>query len=182
VTDITEPNDDENTGNSELMPPGAKEPAMFTDDELRGMDSWEAAMAAVTEAHGGVAVADEELGTGFGLLESDDKARLIGVPCLFVEWRFNPGAYGEPFVSAGVIAKIPGGIARYIVNDGSTGIRDQLQSFTERTGKRGGLYSAKGLRRSDYTKMIWNDKLQKEVETPATTFYIDTAPDVKTQA
>lgn len=138
----------------------------FETDELAGIKSFDDALALVKEKMGdsSVGVADQEIGDGFKLLENKDL--LSSVECLFVTWDFHQGDHGE-FVSAKVVT-IDG--AKYIVNDGSSGIRDQLMSYSAKKNSQGGLFCRKGLRRSDYKYTDENG-----VEKPATTYYLDTS-------
>lgn len=86
----------------------------------------------------------DEMGNGFAILK--DKAKLIGVRCLFLKWRFTDGDFGR-FVNVAVLT--PDG-SKYIVNDGSTGIGDQLYQFTQDTGKDAFYLADNGLRESTY--------------------------------
>jgi len=95
-----------------------------------------------------------EYGTGFVVLDKRDKDRLVGVPFVIVEWRFNHSAqYQGDFVSALVVTESG---EKYVINDGSTGICTQLKSVLERRIKNNrarpntGLTVRGGLRRSDY--------------------------------
>lgn len=138
----------------------------FSTEELASIDSFEAALALVTEKIGeeNVVRADAEIGDGFKLLENKDS--LIGTPMILVSWDFHMGDHGE-FVAAKVVTKDG---RKFIVNDGSSGLRDQLMGFTAKKNQRGGLLCAKGLRRSDYK---YTDEDGKEK--PATTYYLDTS-------
>jgi hypothetical protein len=118
-----------------------------------------------------------EFGTGFTVL--DDKSKLVGVPFIIAEWRFNIGKYinddGEKgtFVSAAVVTKDG---KKYVINDGGTGIAAQLRDVTER--RRGqkhatpqnALYVHGGLTVSNYE---WED--EKGHMQPGTTYYLSEA-------
>lgn len=135
----------------------------YDTDALRGLSDFDAAVALVAAELGAAPVAaDEELGDGFALL--DNKDTLCGVPLLFMAWSFHPGDFGE-FVSARVAAKQGGGLGKYIVNDGGTGIYAQLREFTDRTGRMGGLIARRGMRKSEYENEYG----------PGVTYYIDTS-------
>jgi hypothetical protein len=138
---------------------------------LVALESWED-VSALLETHGvEVEFADKVLGDGFSVLSTDEKMTLIGRPMMLMEWRFNNGAQGE-FVSIRAIVKtgdMSTDIKKVILNDGSTGIRDQLKKFTAMTGKRAGLVVRRGLRVSEYT---YEDEKTGE-KRPAKTFYID---------
>jgi hypothetical protein len=118
------------------------------DETLRSIGDFDTAMRVATEAVGAPAVsAADELGTGFELLGKDDKNRLVGVPFIAIQWAFQAGDYASEFVTMHVVTKDN---ARYIVNDGSTGIAQQLRDYTDRTGRTGNMLVPKGLVRSDY--------------------------------
>lgn len=124
---------------------------MWSDSDLREIHSWDDALHVAAES-GEILRASEEIGSGFKIL--DDKDKLLKVPFMALEWRFNSGQYenryGEKtdFVSVTVFTKHGD---RYILNDGSTGIARQLRELSDRTGKYGPLYVEEGLRVSrDY--------------------------------
>lgn len=138
----------------------------YTTDELAAIGSFEEAMQLAAEKHGAdsVARASESIGDGFKLLENKDM--LCGVECLFLGWDFHMGDHGE-FVSCKVVTRDN---QKYIVNDGSSGLRDQLMAFTAKHGRQANLFCDKGLRRSDYK---YTD--EKGEEKPAVTYYLDTS-------
>lgn len=126
----------------------------FTDDDLRTVETFADAFG----ANGLVkSVEDysEAYGSGFAVLETNDKDRLVKTAFGIVEWRFSTGDQGE-FVSALVITERTN--EKYVLNDGSTGICDQLRRVTADRLAKGwpeteasrGLYVKNGLRRSDY--------------------------------
>lgn len=135
------------------------------EDELRGIRSFEDARALAHAVDGGILdIADSELSTGFAVLDTDSKARLVGVPLVILDWRFQIGDKGE-FVSLVVVTKSN---EKLIINDGSTGIRDQMKRFT---GEPRALGLRHGLRVSEYD---YTDKTTKEVSR-AKTYYLDTS-------
>jgi hypothetical protein len=138
----------------------------FTNEELSALNSFDDALALLRDKVGeeNVGVADRDLGDGFKLLENKDI--LIGVPFLLVTWSFHNGDHGE-FVSAKLMTQEG---QKYILNDGSTGIWDQLKQYSEKKGVPAGLFCMKGLRRSNYEYEDENG--QKK---PATTYYLDTS-------
>lgn len=119
----------------------------FGDDELRALRTPEDAMRLITETYGGYIDISEELGNGFSLLEDKDKARLVGRPLIIIQWQFSAGTFGE-FVSASVMLMDTGD--RVILNDGSTGICEQLRKLTDRLNRQAGLHVPRGLRASTY--------------------------------
>lgn len=144
--------------------------ALFTDDQLRGIQSWEDINALFAEKELSVTNVAEVLGTGFSLFDTDDKNKLCGVPLMILDWRFNVGDMGT-FVSLTVAYKSPdGGMGKVIVNDGSTGICAQIESLTNR-GITAPLMVPNGFVRSDYDYEDV-DKNGKKVMRPATTYYL----------
>lgn len=137
----------------------------FDEDALRSLSSFDDVLALMAETGVEVDRADEVLGDGFTVI--NDKSILVGAPSMFMEWHFNEGNMGK-FVSARVVSRLPGNaMGKFIINDGSTGLMEQLQRYSMKTGKFGGLMVPRGLRRSDYDVTI-------EGETrSATTFYLD---------
>lgn len=129
------------------------EPNTFDNETLANIDTFADAMRLATKAFGGVVNAheDKNLGTGFRLTDDDDKYRLIGVPLLLLDWRFNDGDFGKEFVSIHAIQQNEDGTAtKLVINDGGTGICRDLRNYTDKTGRKGGLFLRKGLRFSDY--------------------------------
>lgn len=147
---------------SEVEVPGKN----ITTEELAGLVTFEDALKLVQAKIGAenVGVAAAEIGDGFKLLENKDQ--LIGIPFFAVTWDFHQGDHGE-FVSVKVMAKDG---QKYIVNDGSSGIRDQLMAYSAKKNVQGGLLCEKGLRRSNYE--YEDESGQKK---PATTYYLDTS-------
>lgn len=147
-------------------------PTVFGNDILANIADFDSAQKMFESA--GVAVENfEDYGTGFKIL--DDKNRLVHVPLFLVEWRFNEGKYGDSFVSIAAVSKHGD---KFIINDGSTGIRDQLRLVTQqRIAKKhptpqAGLLVNDGLRRSDYEVDLPDPKTGELKPTPASTFYL----------
>lgn len=160
------------TSNTETTDVAKATPIINTND-LRAIDSFEAAVALAKETHGDLAIASQELGDGFTLLGKSDKSRLCGVPLIFVQWQFAQsdfvdkatGEKGE-FVVARVVTKDGG---KFVLIDGGFGVAQQLREFTERTGKHGGLVVERGLRKYDG---------ENEEHGAFVRYYIDTAASV----
>ena len=145
---------------------------LFSDDEYRAMETWLDVINALGEEN--IAFADEELGDGFSPVES--KADLIGVPLVFIEWRFVEGDMGQ-YVFCRIAASFGKDDTRFIaLADGSRGIMDQLKTFTTKKGRQAGLVAKRGLRRSDYEVEQIDGRTGEPTGKmiPATTFYIDT--------
>ncbi len=93
-----------------------------------------------------------------------DKESLIGVPFLIVDYRFNEeGSYGR-FVSVLAVTETDD---RVVINDGSTGVMQQIDMLAQTYPDRKGILCKGGLRRSDYTYTDTDGK-----EKPASTYYI----------
>ena len=124
------------------------------DDDLRAVTSMDDALRLVSEAGAEIEDYSQAYGTGFAVLPTDEKNRLIKVPFVILEWRFSEGDNGE-FVSALIVTDKG---EKLVLNDGSTGIRDQLRKVTENRISRGaaddvahrGLSVPGGLRVSEY--------------------------------
>ena len=120
----------------------------------------------------GVTDSSEAIGTDqFGPI-LEDKRLLLGRPFVLVHWNFyksdkivRDGVPSE-FASMWVLTSTD---ERYIVNDGSTGIYEQLRTLTDEKGIDSGVLCKHGLRVSEYD---YTD--EKGVTTQAATFYIDT--------
>lgn len=140
----------------------------FDDDVLAAITSWEDAAELLKESGIDGFISAEDLGAGFALLK--DKRQLVGIPFLVVEWSFHPGAAGQ-FVSARVVTKDN---RKLIVNDGGSGIFDQLRRISDKLSAMGkpfrGVVCKHGLRESEYT---YTDDAGDEK--PAKTYYLDTS-------
>lgn len=124
----------------------------FTEEELRGITSFEDAVRLLYRQDIAIDDAAQVLGDGFAMLKDEKKSLLVGVPLLLMEWNFWPGDYGDTFVGMRIVAQNPDKSAsKYIVNDGSTGIAEALKKYTARTGKTSGLFVPNGFRESKYT-------------------------------
>lgn len=139
----------------------------LSDDTLRDVRSFEDAFAALK----GIDVENvSDFGTGFAVLPTNEKNRLVGVPFVILEWRFSKGDNGH-FVSCALVTK---GNEKLILNDGSTGIRDQLVKITRarlangRKEPQKGLLVEHGLSESRYT---YTDTTTGE-QRPAVTYYL----------
>lgn len=136
---------------AELMPAASD----FTRDELASIETFDDAVRLAESAYGVTVFADSNeagIGDGFKVGTEDDKARLVGVPLYFLEWTFREGDYGDGgYASVKCIQRDDAGRAvKWILNDGSTGIYEQLRDFARKTGRQGGLAVKHGLRVSEY--------------------------------
>jgi len=136
------------------LTPREKRPVAYTDDVLQNITGFESAMALLAQDYSEPDSLDN-YGSGFAILPTDEKARLVSVPMIALQWVFNTGENGE-FVSAHVVTKHG---ERLIINDGSTGIYRQLKDVTDRRLARGvdavrahnNLFIPHGLKRSEYS-------------------------------
>jgi len=132
----------------------ASKPRAFDDDSLRGIGSFNDALDTLRTASNGIVDNFDDYGTGFVVLPTAEKRRLCGVPFVIIEWAFTSGKNGE-FVSAYVVTKTG---EKLIVNDGSTGMRDQLRKVADMRLSKGfselgamtNLFCARGLKESTY--------------------------------
>lgn len=111
-----------------------------------------------------VTEAADVLGDGFAVVQ--DKNTLVGEPFLILQRDEKLGDYG-PF---SILLCMSGTGRKFVVTDGGAGIHKQLEELERAKGINTGIMCRKGLTRSDYT--YTNEKGQ---ETPATTYYLDTA-------
>lgn len=129
---------------------------MWSDDQLGDVKSFSDAMSLLNEANVSV-VSTDDLGNGFTVLKEKDQ--LIKVPFIILDAILNRGDNGL-FVSLYVVTERN---EKLIVNDGSTGIRDQVRRYFARLNGRElsvddigshvlkGVMVKNGLSRSDYT-------------------------------
>lgn len=132
------------------------------EDVLRDITTFDQAYELARESYGGVVDASEMLGTGFEVLNSDDKSRLVNVPLIVLDSRIHEGDQGM-FCSLVIVTEQG---ARYVVNDGSTGIYAQVLRLREKTEKEGGWLIRHGLRQSEYAtcKNCGKPRTAKEAE------------------
>lgn len=176
TVDESGPSTVENAGESKEV---VEVSSRWTDDALRAISSFDAAMELSAQTHGKVLLADEELGSGFVVLETSQKRELCGLPLFLMAWHFYEGEKtGKEFVAIQAVQRRrDGSTGKYIVNDGSTGIYRQLRELTDRTGRTGALLVKKGLRESVYdTDEDGNPTTDPELKVgKASTFYLDTS-------
>lgn len=143
-------------------------PAVFIDADLATITDFSSAIEALNAA--GVEVeSSTDYGTGFEILK--DKDMLKGVDFVILEWRFNDSdKYEGDFVSATLVTKDG---RKLILNDGSTGIRDQLRMITNLRIKNGHPKPQAGiLVRNGLTKSEYNYTDEKGKTAKAATYYL----------
>lgn len=113
------------------------------DEALRSVESFDDAVRLAAEVHGVVTDYAEQYGTGFSVI---DKSAFVGKTIMLLDWRFSAGDYGS---MVSVVAHAKDG-TKGIINDGSTGVHDQLRDITLADGIHGGLMVPFGLTVSDY--------------------------------
>lgn len=163
--------------------------AFAGDDQMRDIASYEDALALAEAVHGDVLDIAEELGTGFVLLK--DKGKLVDQEFVLVQWRFTAGEFSKMFVSAALVTKTGD---KYIITDGSSGIMDQLFTFSQDQKRFGGVRVHHGLRVSAYDTcaecgrprskdevVCSNEKCGDETDrrSKGETYYLDLTPAAK---
>lgn len=126
-------------------------PAPVDDSAARKVASFADAMQLAASVHGSVANVADTLGDGFALLDKDSKSRLVGVEMVFLDWDFHFGDYDATFCSARVVTKDG---AKFRINDGGTGLCEQLRAYSAESGNQGGLYAPHGLTASTYETCV----------------------------
>lgn len=152
----------------------------FSDAALRDITSFEEAFALAEEVYGDVKDIHAELGNGFTLI--DDKGKLKGVAFLILHFGLNDGEFGE-FSSIAAVTK---NNDKYIFNDGSSGIKEQLLTLARTHQRFGGFMVHGGLNESTYPTCFECNKARSpkidvcpscgdatEKRSSATTWYLD---------
>lgn len=137
----------------------------LSDDDLERMSSYADVAAYATEA--GLAAVDvSDYGTGVELLDKNGKNRLVGVEFLILDWQWRTGDFAEEgYVSLTLMTKDG---SKYVLNDGSTGIREDVRRLERKIGGKAIVKVGKGLSRGDYTYVAPDG-----TETPATTYRLN---------
>lgn len=161
-------------------------PSRFSREELASITSFEDAMKLAVREHGGVVNAHEveELGDGFRIASESDKEKLVGVPLFFLDWNFREGDFGEYVSIRAIQQREDKSVGKWVINDGSTGLREQLKEFETLTGRAGGLNLRNGLRVSNYRvdaesrEPITRNQVREydakgRKHIPAATYYLD---------
>lgn len=118
-----------------------------------GIQSFEDALAVVQDVFGGEVIDSADLGDGFSLV--DDKMVLVKVPFIILAANFSEGDYKREdgttgtFVSCRIVTEDG---RKLVMNDGSTGIHDQIQMlWSQRPETKGKpIVCRNGLRVSEY--------------------------------
>lgn len=124
----------------------------YSNADLVGIESFDAAVALVNSKHGAIVDASNELGDGFTLIRTADDLEKLGVKrALLMEWTFRPGDFDKDYVSVRFVAQLQNGtMFKGVYNDGGTGMRRDLYDYTQKTGRTGGL-ACNGFKVSRYT-------------------------------
>lgn len=131
----------------------------FSEDELSEISGFGDALRLAAGA--GMLVGRDIIGDGFGVI---DKRDLVNRKCVILDVNFYGGKWGDAVALKGV--RDDG--TKFVINDGSTGIRDQMKALVNRLdGKFHPFTLENGLRESEYT---YTD--DKGNETPAITYYL----------
>lgn len=155
----------------------------FTDANLRAITSFEDAFALAQDVYSDVVDITAVLGNGFTL--TTDKKQLVGKKMVIVHFGLNEGDFGE-FAS---LALVTAENKKFIINDGSTGIKEQLLDLARTHHRFGGYLVPNGLNESEYptcfecgtarpTKVDVCGKCGDTTEKRAvgTTYYLDLTP------
>jgi hypothetical protein len=140
---------------------------LLSDDNLADIISFDDALALINKTFGGQVVqVDKEVGNGFFVV--DDKNPYVGVPMIVVMVSKHASEKSENGYFYSLFAVCKDG-RKIILNDGSTGIADQLDKLYAKHPEKIGipLVVPKGLRVSNYLHPE-HGKCQ--------TFYLDTSP------
>ena len=82
--------------------------------------------------------------------------------------------YGEPFCAIMLVTRDEiDGRNQFVINDGSTGIYEQVKGMVERSKRKSGIICPNGLRASKYEKVIsdaFGNAPDKTIQ--ATTYYV----------
>jgi hypothetical protein len=141
------------------------------------------AMVFASEGYDGL---DDEADGILSLSVIGNKDELVGKPFMILRWRFNASdkfGEGQTFVSMEIAFETrdqnDNRVMTYaVLNDGSTGIRDQMIRLTEHRKEQGKLdpYAVRaakgGLRRSDYVADVPDPKTGELIPTAAKTYYV----------
>lgn len=142
----------------------------FSDLDLTGIDNFQDALALVGQRFGSVRNVADVLGDGFGI--ADDKAALVGVPLLLLDWHRNSGKGDQDYVSIRAMAQTDNGPEKVVINDGGSGIRAQIDQL-ENDGIMGGVLVPKGLRESRFRFDKRTGKADKNGDGEAVTYYLN---------
>lgn len=118
---------------------------MFAPEDLRAIASFEDAKRLLMEQGVEMRDASHEIGDGFVMLENKDD--LVNKPLIILAWMFTDGDFGDKY---SILRLVTADGRKLVVTDGGTGIKAQLQEYTERTGIQQGLFVERGLRKSEY--------------------------------
>lgn len=106
-----------------------------------------------------------------------DKSKLVDVPFMIADVRHYEGNYGSAvaimLLTENPLPGFEGDAPRYVINDGSTGLYDQVTQMVARSHKKSGILCPRGLRASNYTYQQKDfDGNPMGPEIPATTYYV----------
>lgn len=121
---------------------------------LQNIESFDDAVALLTREYGDVQDASRVIGTGFALVDTNGKMRLQGVPFVIVHVMFpqsmeykNDDGTPAHYVVAHIVTEDG---RKMVLTDGGVGIYAQLEEWSLRSERRGGLLVKGGLRASTY--------------------------------
>jgi hypothetical protein len=95
-----------------------------------------------------------EYGDGLEIIGKDgiSEDTLLGVPFVIFDARFHPGSYGDSFLSLSIATLDAKGdiTGRFVLNDGSTGIRQQWARIAGELPEGALFFVKRGLRKSEF--------------------------------
>jgi hypothetical protein len=132
---------------SEEVTAAEKTESAYTPDQINSVISFADALKLAREIHGDVTETN-----AVRVMRIEDKKRLCGKPLVLMEWQtLWSEENNRNYVSALVVVDEGNSkTSKWFLNDGSTGIYEELTTYTERTGKSGGVLCEAGLRVSEY--------------------------------
>jgi hypothetical protein len=134
----------------------ASVPNKFSTEDYAAIGSFDDAIALASGVYGDILSAEDvpEFSDGFRVATEQDKRNMVGVPLFLVDWKFldsDYGVEGDKFVVIHAVTRNDdGGVTKWVITDGSTGIARDLRNFTEKTGRDGGMLFKGGLSISEY--------------------------------
>lgn len=117
-------------------------------------------------------------GSPFTLIRKEDKGMLEDRPFTVVDTRwYESKQYGNLVVAVMILTdEAINGENKFLFNDGSTGVRQQMEAMVTHTKRRGGFRCPRGLKPSNYK--VWDktdldgNPMEGAKEIEATTYYI----------
>jgi hypothetical protein len=131
------------------------DPGDFDVTTLRNLESFDDAVALLTDTYGELQDATKVIGSGFSLTDTNGKYRLIGEPFVIIRMTFpqsteHKDADTGEWLHYAVLHIMTRDGRKLIITDGGVGIYRQCEEWAVRESRHGGLYVPGGLRVSEY--------------------------------